>query len=82
MFQKVIYIQEIIKSNYSPIQRPILVMIFSHSFAYFITIFLHSALYLSIPIFSTSSGPLMPRVLSISNSIGRPWQSHPNRLST
>jgi len=40
----------------------------SHSLEYRMTIFRHSALYLSIPIFSTSSGHLMPNNLSISYS--------------
>jgi len=40
----------------------------SHSLAYRMTIFRHSALYLSIPIFSTSSGPRIPSTLSISYS--------------
>ena len=32
--------------------------------------------------FLTSSFPLMPSFLSISYSTGKPWQSHPKRLST
>ena len=40
----------------------------SHSFAYLLTIFRHSELYALMPILATSSGPLIPRVLSISYS--------------
>ena len=44
----------------------------SHSVEYLITIFLHSALYAATPIFFTSSGDLIPMVLSISYSTGKP----------
>ena len=45
-----------------------LCMLTSHSPEYLMTIFLHWLLYSAMPILATSSGPLIPKVLSISYS--------------
>lgn len=43
-------------------------MLTSHSLEYLMTMFLHCLLYSAMPILATSSGPLIPNVLSISYS--------------
>uniref|UniRef100_A0A0A9DFF4 Uncharacterized protein n=1 Tax=Arundo donax TaxID=35708 RepID=A0A0A9DFF4_ARUDO len=40
------------------------------------------SLYLPMPRSSTCCRLVIPSALSISNSTGRPWQSHPNRRAT
>lgn len=47
----------------------------SHSLEYLMTMLLHCLLYSAMPILATSSGPLIPRVLSISYSCKKPNQA-------
>lgn len=51
----------------------------SHSPAYLMTMPLHCLLYSAMPILATSSGPLIPKVLSISYSYKKKQSVRPNK---
>ena len=76
-------IDHILSSETHPIISLVLIpsdrRLTSHSVAYRMTILRQWSLYAAIPIAATSSGPLMPNVLSISYSTGKPWQSRRER---
>lgn len=55
-------------SKFSHVDIILSSMLTSHSLEYLMTMFLHCLLYSAMPILATSSGPLIPKVLSISYS--------------